>query len=239
MRKLQDRVFLITGAGGNLGSAVTQTFHRQGAGLALVGRSIEKRIEDILPQSNAAAPPVRAYNTDVTDSQATETMVRHVLDDFGRIDGLVAIAGGYQAGTPVHETPLDTWDRMLNLNARSVFLTAKHVVPHMIKHKKGTIVTIGARAACTGVKNAAAYSASKSAVVRLTESLSAELKTSGIRVNCVMPGIIDTPGNRDAMPDVDFSMWVTPEDLAGVILFLCSDTSKAIHGAVIPVYGPS
>ena len=159
-------------------------------------------------------------------------MVREAVQSCGRIDVLLNIAGGFRAGEPVHETSLDTWDFMLNLNARSVFLMCRAVLPHMIGQRRGKIVSIGARAAFAGPKNMAAYSVSKTAVVRLTESISSEVKGYGINVNCVLPGTIDTPANRDAMPSADFTKWVQPEALVDVVLFLASD-------AAVPVFGLS
>jgi NAD(P)-dependent dehydrogenase (short-subunit alcohol dehydrogenase family) len=164
-------------------------------------------------------------------------MVEGALRRFGRIDVLVNAAGGYRAGTPVHDTPLETWEFLLSLNARTAFITSSAVVPAMLEQGSGKIVNVAARAALKGGAKSAAYSASKSAVLRLTESLSAELKGSGINANCVLPGTIDTPQNREAMPNADTSRWVAPEALADVILFLASDAARAVHGAAVPVYG--
>ncbi len=150
---------------------------------------------------------------------------------------MINTAGGFRAGSPVHETSLDTWEFMISLNAKTAFIASRAVVPQMILQRSGAIINIGARPGLKGVANAAAYGASKSAVIRLTESLSAELKRKGINVNCVLPGTIDTPENRNAMPDGKFERWVKPEAVADVILFLASDLARAIHGAAIPVYG--
>jgi NAD(P)-dependent dehydrogenase (short-subunit alcohol dehydrogenase family) len=137
------------------------------------------------------------------------------------------------------ETPLKTWEFMMNLNARTVFLVCRAVLPHMMQQNQGRIVSIAARAALTGKAKMAPYVASKSAVIRLTESMAAEVKEQAINVNCILPGTIDTPRNREEMPDADFKKWVTPEALAEVILFLSSDAARAINGAAIPVYGRS
>jgi NAD(P)-dependent dehydrogenase (short-subunit alcohol dehydrogenase family) len=123
------------------------------------------------------------------------------------------------------------------MNARTVFIASSAVIPIMLERGAGKIINVGARAALKGSRRAAAYSASKSAIMRLTESMSAELKTGGINVNCILPGTIDTPENRKEMPKADTSKWVTPQALADAILFLASDTARAIHGASIPVYG--
>ena len=139
----------------------------------------------------------------------------------------------------LHEVPIDTWDFLLNLNARSVFIACKKVIPYMIRQGSGKIVNVAARPGLEGQAGMAAYSASKSAVIRLTESMSAELKDQGINVNCIIPGTIDTPQNREAIPEADYSKWVTPESLAEVILFLSSNAARDVHGAALPVYGRS
>jgi NAD(P)-dependent dehydrogenase (short-subunit alcohol dehydrogenase family) len=155
------------------------------------------------------------------------------------LDVLVNTVGGFRAGTPVHETPVETWDSMMSLNARTAFVVSQAVVPLMMGQGRGVIIHIGARPGLKGAANAAAYSASKAAVIRLTESLSAELRDSGINVNCIVPGTIDTPQNREAMPNADPRRWVAPDSLADVILFLASPAARDIHGATIPVYGRS
>jgi NAD(P)-dependent dehydrogenase (short-subunit alcohol dehydrogenase family) len=138
---------------------------------------------------------------------------------------------------PTYSMSLEDWDRMLTLNARTVFLISRAVVPPMLERGNGKIVHVASRAALHGSANSGPYSASKSAVVRLTESLAAEVKKKGINVNCVMPGTIDTPQNRESMPSASRDRWVQPEAIADVILFLASDAARAIHGVALPVYG--
>ena len=147
------------------------------------------------------------------------------------------IAGGFRMGQPVHETPEDMWELMLGLNAKSVVNCARAVVPGMLAAGRGKIVNIAALAGLAGKANMGPYSASKSAVIRLTESMSAELRDKGVNVNCILPSIIDTPQNRADMPKADPRRWVAPEALADVVLFLASDAARAIHGAAIPVSG--
>jgi NAD(P)-dependent dehydrogenase (short-subunit alcohol dehydrogenase family) len=233
-----DQVAVVTGAAGNLGVAVARGFRDARAKLALIDHSSDRLPKLYSDLANSPdhffAPP-----TDVTDPASVAMAVEEIKRRFGRINILVNTAGGYRAGTPLHETPLSDWEFMLNLNARSVFVMCQAVIPQMLSQRQGRIVNIASRAALGGDAGHAAYSASKTAVVRLTESMDAELKESGINVNCVMPGIIDTPQNRAAMPGADFSKWVAPEALADVILFLVSEGSRDIHGAAIPVYGRS
>ena len=232
------QVAVVTGAAGNLGVAVARGFREARTKLALIDHSSDRLPNLFSDLANSPdyffAPP-----TDVTDPGAVALAVAEIKRRFGRIDILINTAGGYRAGTPLHETPLSDWEFMLNLNARSVFVTCQAVIPQMLSQRQGRIVNVASRAALGGDAGHAAYSASKTSVVRLTESMDAELKDRGVNVNCVMPGIIDTPQNRAAMPKADFSKWVAPEAIADVILFLASEGSRAIHGAAIPVYGRS
>lgn len=231
-----DRVVIVTGAAGNLGQAVAAAFRAAGARLVLVDRDPDRLLR-LFADLAGSAEALLAGGVDLTDEGAVNQMVARALDQFGRVDVLVNAAGGYRAGAPVHETPLETWSYLFDLNVRTALIAGRAVVPAMLAQGRGKIINVGARAALQGGTNAAAYSASKSAVLRLTESLSAELKTRGINVNCVLPSTIDTPQNREAMPKADTSRWVAPEALADVILFLASDAARAIHGAAIPVYG--
>lgn len=234
MFDFSDRVVIVTGAAGNLGSAVARAFQSAGARLALVDRAAD-RLQRIYPDMVDSPDYLFVNSVDVTDADAVQLMMEEAVRHFEQIDVLVNTAGGYRAGTPVHETPLETWDFMLNLNARSVFLASRAVIPHMLERGYGKIVSVAARAATQGPANAAAYSASKSAVMRLTESMAAELKEAGVNVNCILPGIIDTPANRQAMPNADHSRWVKPEAIAEVVLFLASESARALHGGAIPV----
>ena len=233
-----DHVVVVTGVAGNLGTAVANAFAAAGAGIAFVDRSPD-RLPGLFPELAASPKHFIAPPTDVTDAASVAAAVEAIHERFGRIDALVNTAGGYRAGTPLHETPLSDWDFMLNLNARSAFATCRAVVPKMLARRSGKIINVSSRAELHGDANHAAYSISKTAIVRLTESLSEEVKHEGINVNCVLPGLIDTPQNRAAMPTADFNNWVSPEAIADVILFLASDAARAVHGAAIPVYGRS
>jgi NAD(P)-dependent dehydrogenase (short-subunit alcohol dehydrogenase family) len=233
-----DRVVAVTGVAGNLGIAVANAFAAAGARIAFVDRSPD-RLPKLFPELAASPNHFIAPPTDVTDVASVAAAIEDTHKHFGRIDALVNTAGGYRAGTPLHETPLSDWDFMLNLNARSVFATCKAVIPKMLEQGAGKIINVSSRAALAGDPNHAAYSVSKTAIVRMTESMAGELKDQGLNVNCVMPGLIDTPQNRSAMPNADFSKWVSPEAIADVILFLASDGARAINGAAIPVYGRS
>lgn len=236
MFDFSDNVVLVTGAAGNLGSAIAYRFDRAGAELALTDRQAN-RLELVCGELGKKSGHLLIGSIDLTDTASVENAVQQILQKYERIDVLINVAGGYRAGTPVHETPAEDFDFLMNLNALSAFITSKVVVPSMIEARKGAIINIGARSGLKGKANSAAYDASKSAVIRITESLSAELKQYGINVNCILPGTIDTPQNRESMPDADFAQWVKPEAIAEVILFLASKSAQAIHGAVLPVYG--
>jgi len=237
MFDFKESVVIVTGARGNLGLAVSRAFHQAEARLVLVDRSAERLTR--LDAGPASEGQRMAQAIDVSDPASVRGMVEEVVGRFGQIDVLVNTVGGHQAGTPVHETPLEVWDRMLSLNARTAFIVSQAVILQMLRQGSGKIIHIAARPGLVGAANAAAYSASKSAVIRLTESLSAELRHSGINVNCVIPGTLDTPQNRQAMPNAEVGRWVAPESLADVILFLASAAARDIHGASIPVYGRS
>lgn len=231
-------IILITGAAGNLGTAVAHAFAQTGARLALAELH-QERMDATVRAVGLSADQVLTTIVDVTNAASVAAWVEAVRARWARADGLVNIAGGFKAGKPVHEMEEADWDFMFNLNARSTFLTCRAVVPLLLEGGGGKIVNVSARAGLTGGKNSAAYGASKAAVLRLTESLSAELREKNINVNAVLPSIIDTPQNRAAMPTADPTKWVPPEDLANVIVFLASEQARAIHGAIIPVYGLS
>ncbi|CAN5454325.1 SDR family oxidoreductase [soil metagenome] len=229
-----DQVVMVTGASGNLGSAVAQAFSALGAQLVLVERHVDT-LQGVLAADGAAGAAPLLLAADLLDPVQVDGAVGAAIARFGRIDVLCNLAGGFRMGEAVHETSASTWDFLFDLNARTVVHTAKAVVPHMLKQGGGRIVNVGAFAAQKGAAQMGAYIASKSAVIRLTESMAAELREKGINVNCVLPTIIDTPENRAAMPDADPARWVAPDDLANAIVFLASTQARAIHGAALPV----
>jgi len=175
--------------------------------------------------------------------QAVQHASEQVLQHWGRIDVAVHLAGGFTMGQGVHQSDFAAaLDHMLDLNVRTVVNSTGAVVPAMLAQGGGVVVNVGAASAGQGAAHMGAYAASKSALVRLTESLAAELKGQGaggkgVRVNAVLPAIIDTPANRTAMPDADPTRWVAPDALAEVIGFLASPAARAVHGACLPVVG--
>lgn len=218
---------MVTGAAGHLGRAVAAAFGELGADLALLDMKDEKPASGFF------------VKTDLRDPENVRGAVDKVLQRFGRVDVLCNIAGAFRMGPPVHETHDADWDFLFDVNAKSVLHTARAVVPAMLKAGGGKIVNVGAYTAQKGVAGMGAYVASKSALIRITETMAAELREKNINVNCVLPTILDTPDNRAAMPKADPARWVRLEELAAVIVFLASDAARAIHGAALPVTGLS
>jgi NAD(P)-dependent dehydrogenase (short-subunit alcohol dehydrogenase family) len=236
MYDLQDRIAIVTGATGNLGKAVARAFVAAKAKVVLVDRRTD-RLAKLYPELDASPDHYLATGVDLTDVEAVEALVAGVLEQFGRIDILANTVGGYLAGERVHETSLEAWDASLDLNARTAFIISRAVAPVMLQQESGRIIHVAARTALEGSSRQLVHSVAKSAVIRLTETLSAELKRSGINVNCILPATIDTPQNRASMPRAKVDRWVKPEAVADVFLFLASDASRAVTGAAIPAYG--
>ena len=232
------RTVMVTGAAGNLGRAVAQAFATRGARLVLVdldGKALEAAFGTAgAAHDNTLLLPVNLLVQDEVNAAIQATLAR-----FQRIDVLCNLAGGFRMGDPVHATTDRDWNFLFDINTRTFLHTARAVTPHMIEAGGGKVVNIGAFTALRGAAHMGAYTAAKSALIRLTEAMAAELRDRNINVNCVLPSIIDTPENRAAMPDANPAHWVTPGDLAGVIAFLASDAARAVHGAAIPVTGLS
>ena len=230
MSSFKGRDVLITGAAGTLGLAVSALFRDRGALLSLVDR-------DTAPLRSAGFASAECLALDLLDPEELRRGIDQAVQARGPLDVVCHLAGGFRMGETVHETSAQTWDFLMDLNVRSLIHVAGAVVPGMQARGSGAIVCVGAAAGWKGGARMGAYAASKSALTRLVESMSAELRDDGIRVNCVLPSIIDTPPNRAAMPDADTARWVAPHDLAEVIAFLASPAAQAVHGAAVPVLG--
>jgi NAD(P)-dependent dehydrogenase (short-subunit alcohol dehydrogenase family) len=234
--RFRGKVAFIAGGTGGLGRAVSLAFLRESARVIATYRRREEfaaltRDADGLPGS------VSGLDLDVTDAAATQKQIDAVNAESGGIDILVNAVGGYAGGTALWSTAPDVWERMLTLNLRSGYALCRAVVPAMLSRGSGWIVNIASRAAFDHAAGAAAYAASKAAAVAMMDSLAADVRGKGVRVNSIIPSIIDTEANRKAMPTADFAKWPKPEEIANVILFLCSHDAKLIHGASVPVYG--
>lgn len=232
---LTGKVIVVTGATGTLGRAVVELLLAADASVGLVGgraASIARLLDEL-----QAKERVSGHAADLTDEQQTIEAVEAVAAHFGGLDGLVATAGGFGGGKPVHETALADWQDQQAVNLTTAFLTCKAVAPHLIRRGGGAIVTIGSRPALRGVPNLAAYSVAKGGVLRLTESLAGELLGHDISVNCLLPSTIDTPANRAGASAAAIGTWVKPEEIAAVARFLLGPEGRVISGAAIPVYG--
>ena len=230
--RFEGKRALVAGGTGGLGRAVALAFLEEGARVSVTYRA-ENEMQALQAAAGARASFLAGFRADVTN----EKDVDQVVQKIGAPDILVNAVGAYAGGTPLWETPSDTFERMMTLNVRSGFVLARAVAPRMVSAGAGSIVNISSRAAVDHAAGASAYAASKAAAVAMMDSLAADLLRTGVRVNTVLPSIIDTEANRKAMPGADFAKWPKPEAIARVILFLCSDDAKLIHGASIPVYG--
>jgi len=236
MYSFDQHVVVITGAVGHLGHATARAFQKAGARTVLVDRAAD-RLHQHFAELVVSPDHLLLGGVNLADEAAVAGAIGSAVDRFGRIDALVNTVGAWRGGAPTHEAPLGDWDVLFAANVRPTLLTCRAVVPHFLAQRSGRIINVAARGGLVGDAGSAAYSAAKSAVLRLTESLSVELKGAGVNVNAVLPSTIDTPQNRAAMPQADHAKWVHPDAIADVILFLASDAARAIHGAAIPVYG--
>jgi NAD(P)-dependent dehydrogenase (short-subunit alcohol dehydrogenase family) len=236
--RFEKRVALVAGGTGGLGRAVTLAFLQESATVAVTFRQ-QEGLDALKKLAGANAARLEAFAVDVTDEAAVRQMVEKILAKHGRLDAVVNTVGGYVGGVKLWELETKVFEQMMALNVRSGYALSRAAVRAMLKQGRGAIVNVASKAAVDHEAGAAAYAASKAAAVALLDCLAADLKGSGVRVNSVLPSIIDTEANRKAMPKADFAKWPKPEDIARVILFLCSEEAKVIHGAAIPVYGDS
>ena len=226
-----DRVALVTGASGALGSAVAEAFRDAGATVAAVDVVAPDDDDSLLD----AGEGVHFYEADLTDEAEVSATLESVVDDHGRLDCLANIAGTWRGGSPLHETDADTFEFLFDVNLKTMFLATKHALSHL-QETEGAVVSVSARSSLEGGEGDGPYRASKAGVRLLTETVAEEQK-GVVRANAVMPSVIDTPMNREMMPDSDHDKWVDPTDIAGVVLFLCSDAAAPTSGAAVPVYG--
>lgn len=231
-----EKVVLIAGGTGGLGRAVSLAFLEEGAKVVVTFRKQEEYAA-LQSSAGAMAASLHGHLIDVTDEAAVSQFVDRTFTQFARLDAMVNAIGGYSGGIKLWEMEAKVLDQMLSRNLCPGYTLSRAVIPIMLKQKYGAIVNVAAKAAVDHGAGAAAYAASKAAAVALMDSLAADLKGTGVRVNSILPSIIDTETNRKAMAGADFAAWPKAEDIARVVLFLCSDYAKVIHGAAVPVYG--
>jgi NAD(P)-dependent dehydrogenase (short-subunit alcohol dehydrogenase family) len=236
--RFESKVVLVAGGTGGLGRAVTSAFLEEGAKVIATFR-VQAELDAVKSSAGANATNLEGMSVDVTDEAAVRQLVEKILAKHGRLDAVVNTVGRYAGGVKFWEMESKVFDQMLALNLRSGYALSRAAARAMLKQGRGAIVNVAAKAAFDHAAGAAAYAASKAAAVAMLDSLAADLKGTGVRVNSILPSIIDTPTNRKAMPNADFAKWPKPEDIARVILFLCSEDARVIHGAAIPVYGDS
>ncbi len=223
------KVALITGAKGALGSRVTRAFLEAGASVAGVSRSISG--------SDFDHPRFAAVPIELSSSGAAESALDQAVAQFGRVDALVHLVGGWAGGSRLEDTSEETFEAMLNVNLRSAFFMMRSAARRMRAQGSGRLLAIASKAAREPQPKAGAYSVSKSGLVALIQAFAAELRGTGVTANVLMPGTMDTPQNRAAMPGADPSRWVPPEQVARMLVYLASDAASAISGAAIPILG--
>jgi NAD(P)-dependent dehydrogenase (short-subunit alcohol dehydrogenase family) len=231
-------VVLVAGGTGGLGRAVSLAFLEQGAKVVVPWHDADE-FAALKSAVGAHAYSLRGRQVDVTDESDVCKFVVGIIAEHGRLDVLVNTVGGYAGGVNLWEPDSSVFDRILALNLRAGFVLSHAAVVPMLRQRRGAIVNVSATAAFDHASGAAAYAASKAAALAMIDCLAADTKGTGVRVNSILPSIIDTAANRREMPNSNFAIWPKPEDIARVILFLCSDQARVIHGAAIPVYGDS
>jgi len=228
---MNNKIVFITGANGGLGTFVTQHFLNAGAIVIGASRSISK---NDFPHANFHPLPV-----DFTKSSEVNTAVSSVVAQFGKLDALIHVLGGFAGGQTVADTDDATWEQMQDVNLTSAFYTLRAAIPPLRKSGNGRIVVIGSLTAAEAHANLGAYVTFKSALATLVKTVALENKDAGLTANVVLPGTMDTPANRKAMPDADFSRWLRPADVADLVLWLASEQAGHVSGAAIPIDGPS
>ncbi len=233
--KLSQKIVVITGGTGGLGRAVVTAFVEDGARVWTNYRQ-EERFQQLL-QAVSAPSALQGFPADLTDEEQVQQFFDHILRVDGRIDVLIHLTGGFWMGGDIADTPLGKWDAMMRLNLLSTFLCTRQVFQVMKQQSGGRIFTVASRTALDLPAGMGAYSVSKAGVLALTQILANEGKAYNIRANVILPSIIDTPANRQAMPDADYRHWVPPEDIAQLLVLLCRDDVRFVSGTEIKMYG--
>ena len=226
---MTDKIVLVTGANGGLGTYVTSAFLQAGATVIGTSRKIQ--------QSEFPSAKFTAIPAALSTSEGAAALVKGVMTRFGRIDVLAHTVGGFAGGQQVADTDEAAFAQMFEVNFKATLYILRAIIPVMRKQKSGRIIGIGSRAALEPGASVGAYSASKAAMLSLMRTVALENQDAGITANVILPGTMDTPANRKAMANADFSKWVQPASVASVILLLAGDGGRDINGAAIPIYG--
>jgi NAD(P)-dependent dehydrogenase (short-subunit alcohol dehydrogenase family) len=238
MAEFSGKTVMITGASGNVGRALAHKFGAHSANLVLIDRDVERlnAFQDELKR--AYGVQTHPVMVDANNAADVDAMIAGVSARFGQIDVLAHTIGGFASGDPVYDMNMDVFEQQIDLNVRPIYTLVGRVVKHMLdRGVKGNVVIVLARAALKGAARSSAYNASKAAAQSLMQSLALEVRDHGINVNAVLPSIIDTPRNRQDIPDADYSKWVTVENIADAIYFLSTDAAAPMHGVSLEVYG--
>ena len=227
------KTVIVTGGSGAIGAVVVRRFIKAGA-LTVVADRLPPRSKDIDALGDLGTQ-LRYHETDMLDEPSVRDLFE-VASTHGGPHVLVNVVGGFRFGPAVEEMEESDWDDMLQLNLKSAFLAIKTALPYMKRQGYGRIVSVAARSGLKGDRMVAHYSVSKGGVILLTQAVADEVRDYDITVNAVLPSIVDTPANREAMPDAKAERWVQPDDLASVMLFLASEGARAVSGAAMPVY---
>ncbi|MQA90602.1 MAG: SDR family oxidoreductase [Gemmatimonas sp.] len=233
---MKDRVVLVTGGAGNLGRAVTRGLLRAGARVAVPFYKTDQpsALDTIRSEFGDR---FHSFALDLTTERGAEQAIRQVAEWGGKVESVAHLVGGYAGGTRIAEMPVETWNRMVELNMTSAYLVTRFALPALLEAGGGSFVFVSSRAAFEGRASRSAYAATKAGLVSFARAIADEYGAAGVRANIVVPDTIDTDDNRAANPGADTSRWVKPEDIAEVIVFLASHRSRAINGAAVPVYG--
>jgi NAD(P)-dependent dehydrogenase (short-subunit alcohol dehydrogenase family) len=233
---MNEDVVLVTGGAGNLGRAVTRAFLEQGARVAVpFYKTDQPTALDTLGKRFPDA--LNTFALDLTTERGSEQAVRQTVEWGGRLSAVVHLVGGYNGGFSIAETPLEVWNRMVELNMTSAYLIARFALPHFLEAERGTFVFVSSRAAFEGRASQSAYATTKAGLITFAKVIAEEYGDSGIRSNVIVPDTIDTEANRNAMPNADHSRFIDPDAIARVIVFLTSAGAGAINGAAVPIYG--
>jgi NAD(P)-dependent dehydrogenase (short-subunit alcohol dehydrogenase family) len=234
-----NMVVLVTGGTGALGKHVSRTFLEGGADVTATYIDEEERRETEEFLSLRHLKQFHMEHVDVTNQSEVNDLITDIVEEHGHLDFVIHLVGGYVGGKPVHQHTEEEFDQMIDLNLRSAFTVAHEAVPELIEHERGRIITVSARAADDLSPGSGLYAASKQALQSMTEIMGKELNEEDVNVNAIVPSVIDTEANREAMPDADVDDWVDPDRIADIIAFLCSDTAEPIHSDAIKIYGDS